>query len=103
MVFALPFGLVFGWLAVRMNSILPGMLCHAFVNSGVNLIRAIEVRKPGYVMNLHPTLHAKNLVEALAAIVAGFIAGLWLERRFRVARALATESLSPPTPGQADG
>lgn len=98
MLFALPFGLVFGWLAIRTDSILPGILCHAFVNSGVNFIRALEVRKPGYVAELEPgALGATEIWSVVGLIVAGLAAGIWLERRFRSAPPFAQPSTAPPS------
>jgi CAAX protease family protein len=100
MLFALPFGLVFGWLTVRTNSILPGILCHAVVNSGVNLVRAIEVRKPGYLEELQPLVIQPGDVWMLVTMIsAGAVAGLWLERRFRTSTPSSSEAPSQPAPG----
>lgn len=102
MVFALPFGLVFGWLTIRTGSVLPGILCHAFVNSGVNLIRAIALRDPGYVPEVEPgRVSAMEIGQFVGLIAAGLAAGLWLEHRFQHASAALTETPTPTFPPEA--
>lgn len=97
MVFALPFGLVFGWLTIRTGSVLPGILCHVFVNSGVNLIRAIEVRSPGYVDRIQPmAVTSRDILSMLGLTAAGVVAAVLLERRFqRAARPGAAPAEAP--------
>ena len=93
MLFALPFGLVFGWLTVRTDSILPGILCHAFVNSGVNLARAIEVRRPDYTAEFQTAdLHATDVAALLLLAAAGVVSVLLLELRFRQAARVGQEA-----------
>lgn len=97
MVFALPFGLVFGWLTIRTGSVLPGTICHAFVNSGVNLIRAIALRDPGYVPDVEPgRVSVMEIAQFVGLVAAGLAAGLWLERRFQQAAGPAAAPAEAP-------
>ena len=83
-VFALPFGLVFGWLAFRTQSILPGIFCHAIVNSGVNLVRAVMIRRgEGSLVSEDMVLKPHEIASTVALIVCGVIALILVHRRYQ--------------------
>jgi membrane protease YdiL (CAAX protease family) len=88
--FAVPFGLFAAWLAVRVGSVLPGMLCHFAWNSGSVLGR--EILLHGRARELgRPVVHAGDFLLPICGVLLGLIAFILLDQRL------------PPAPGGETG
>jgi hypothetical protein len=61
-----------------------GILCHAIVNTGVNLPRALAARRPHGDLGITPqVIEPKDLWVAAGMLACGVVAAFLIERRFR--------------------